>query len=69
MIAITNIGGNPLGTSRYEVTMNKHHIAFFEHNRTEGLSKCLQVAAQAVEKAKWEELATHLLDIEYVKMD
>ncbi len=66
MIAIVNIGGDPLGDCRYEVRINKNHIAFFEHSRPDGLAKCLQEAAKAVEKAKWEEIATHLLAIEEI---
>ena len=60
MIIIRNIGGNPLGKCQYDVRINKEHIAFFEHNRPDGLTKCLQLAASAVEKAKWNKLADKL---------
>ena len=56
MIKIQNIGGNPLGESKYELKINNHHIAFFKHNRPAGLAICLEQAANAVYRVKWEEI-------------
>ena len=53
-IKIQNIGGNVLGDSRYEITINGKHIAFFKHNRPAGL-------ANAVHRVKLKEVAEQLL--------
>jgi len=55
MIAIINKGGNPLGKCHYHVQINDKLIAEFEHSRPEGLAECLRLAADAVERAKWDE--------------
>ena len=52
-IIITNVGGNPLGVSEYEVRINNKIITTFMHNRKDGLPKCLQEAAKAVDKQQW----------------
>ncbi len=54
MIAIVNRGGNPSGESKYTVQINQKIITEFTHFRPDGLTRCLQEAAKAVEKAKWE---------------
>lgn len=50
MIAIINKG--PVGKSRdrrkYNVQINNKLITTFQHNRSDGLAKCLELAAQAV---------------------
>lgn len=61
MIAIVNVGGDPLGVSQYELRINREVVAKFRHNRLDGLSRCLQEAAEAAERAKWEELR-HVID-------
>ena len=62
MITIRNIGGDPFGISRYEVCINKEHIAFFEHDRTDGLYVCMKKAADAAEKSKWLNFSKMLLE-------
>jgi len=59
-IQIQNVGGNPLGDSRYEITINNTHIAFFKHNRPAGLAICLEQAANAVHRVKWEQIAEQM---------
>lgn len=58
MIGILNIGGNKLGISKYQVIIHSRNgdelICEFEHNRPNGLGKCLLEASKAVEKSKWE---------------
>ena len=56
-IIIQNIGGSPLGRCDYELRINTEHIAYFRHNRPDGLVVCLQKAAIAAERAKWEKLS------------
>ncbi|MDP2902412.1 MAG: hypothetical protein Q8N96_04815 [Methylovulum sp.] len=57
MIAIVNISthGFPIGWNEYELRINEKVIATFRHKREEGLTKCLELAAAAAEKAKWEQ--------------
>jgi hypothetical protein len=59
VIAIVNVSKNPsaFGVHQYELRINTRVIAKFEHVREEGLTVCLQKAAQAAECAKWEEAA------------
>ncbi len=64
MVKIINMGGNPLGICKYDVMINNDLIAQFEHDRTHGLGQCLIAAAKACEKAKFEELAKQLVDID-----
>ena len=54
MIAIVNVTKHdkPTGIHTYEVWINRDLIATFKHRREEGLSRCLQKAALAVEKAE-----------------
>lgn len=56
MIAIVNVSTHlaPIGVQQYELRINHQLIACFEHKREEGLTKCLERAAAAAEKAKWE---------------
>jgi hypothetical protein len=49
MIVIKNVGGNPKGTSKYELKVNHKPIATFYHNRTEDIATCLRKAAEVVE--------------------
>lgn len=61
MIAIVNVSTGPvIGWQNYELRINSHVVATFRHKREEGLAKCLQAAAAAYEKKKWEDIA-HLL--------
>ena len=53
MIAIVNVGGNPLGVCQYELRINSQVVATFEHNRVDGIAVCLKKASDAAEKAKW----------------
>lgn len=57
MIAIVNISTHPqpFGWHEYELRINAKVIATFRHKREEGLTKCLERAAEAAEKAKWME--------------
>jgi hypothetical protein len=48
--------GDALGICTYQLRINQRIIAEFEHNRVDGLTVCLQKAAKAVEKEKWEGL-------------
>lgn len=54
MIAIVNVTKDPkpTGIHTYEVRINYDVIATFKHRREEGLSRCLQKAALAVELAQ-----------------
>ena len=56
MIAIVNVGGDPLGVSQYELRINQDVVARFQHNRLDGLARCLREAARVAERAKWEEM-------------
>ena len=62
MIAIVNVSTHDdmFGVNEYELRINQRVIARFEHVRQEGLTVCLQKAAKAAEKAKWEEAARML---------
>ena len=55
MIAIVNVSAHnsPFGWHDYELRINTKVIAIFRHKREEGLTKCLERAAEAAEKAKW----------------
>lgn len=55
-IIITNITNPPTktGENKYEVKINNQHIAYFTHNREEGLSKCLNLAGFAVAASQME---------------
>ncbi len=57
MIAIVNVSAHnyPIGWHEYELRINAKVIANFQHKREEGLTKCLERAAEAAEKAKWME--------------
>jgi hypothetical protein len=57
MIAIVNTTGHPFGVNTYELRINRRVIATFKHKREDGLAICLQKAAAAAERAKWEEFA------------
>lgn len=52
MIAIVNIGpvrkADPFGEHRYEVRINRAPVCRFTHRRSEGLAKCLRLAADSV---------------------
>ena len=54
MIAIVNVytHNSPFGWHEYELRINTKVIATFRHKREEGLTKCLERAAEAAEKAK-----------------
>lgn len=69
MIQIVNMGAVPLDVKRqtafpqsmYEVRINNEVVTTFLHSRVDGLPVCLQKAAAAVEKAKWEKAAAKVL--------
>jgi hypothetical protein len=65
MIAIVNVSDpyDPLGVNDYELRINHEVIARFKHRRTEGLTVCLQEAAKAAERAKWERAAIMLQEL------
>lgn len=51
-IIIQNISGDNFdytGINQYQVRINNKVIAEFQHTRSEGLAKCLRLAADAVE--------------------
>lgn len=54
MIAIVNVTKDPkpTGEHTYELRINREVITTFTHRREEGLSRCLQRAALAAEKAE-----------------
>lgn len=56
MIAIVNVSTHKshFGEHDYELRINWEVIARFTHRREDGLVKCLQLAAKAAERAKWE---------------
>lgn len=58
MIAIVNVSAvqSPIGWHEYELRINTRVVARFRHKREEGLTKCLERAAEAAEKAKWMEV-------------
>ena len=55
-IIIQNMKGEAFGVCTYQLRINQRIIAEFEHSRPDGLSVCLQKAAQAAEKETWEGL-------------
>jgi len=57
MISIVNVSthDSPFGRHDYELRINTKVIARFQHKREDGLTKCLELAAAASEKAKWME--------------
>lgn len=59
MITIVNVSKNPLefGPQDYELRINNTVIARFQHNRGDDLSVCLEKAAKAAERARWEQMA------------
>jgi hypothetical protein len=56
MIAIVNVSKNPTptGVQEYELRINHDVITKFTHRREEGLVRCLQKAALAVDIAMLE---------------
>lgn len=64
MIAIVNISkhNSPFGWHDYELRINSNVIATFRHKREDGLTKCLELAAKAAEKAKWMK-AKQIIDV------
>lgn len=60
MIAIVNLGpvrkADALGEHRYEVRINRAPVCRFKHRRSDGLAKCLRVAADAVHAKDVEKL-------------
>lgn len=55
-IIIRNISPDPIphhGACEYELRINDQVITHFSHRRTDGLTVCLQKAAEAAERAKW----------------
>lgn len=65
-IIIQNISTtpSPIGEQRYQLRINQRVITEFTHVREQGLTVCLQQAAKAVEKTKWElaDSILHMLD-------
>ena len=63
MIAIVNIGAftgeGVEGVHQYSVRINHREIARFYHRRDQGLAKCLNRAAMAVQTAGYEQLAEY----------
>lgn len=53
-IIISNIGGDPLGESEYELKINDEVKCRFTHDRAKGLSECLRAAAEAYARKQWE---------------
>jgi hypothetical protein len=72
MIAIVRVTQrghpHPIGEQSYEVRINATVIATFRHKRDDGLTKCLQLAAEAVERKKWEDPWSTLPD-PFVNLD
>lgn len=64
MIAIVNTTGHPFGVNTYELRINRLIVATFEHKKEDGLTVCLQKAAAAAEKAKWERTMALYLELE-----
>lgn len=66
MIAIVNISKKVgPGMQDYEIRINREVIAKFKHRRSDGLAKCLYLAAQAVNdknNLKTNEFLTYLED-------
>ena len=60
MVKIINDSGNDQKICVYRIQIGKQHICKFEHNRIDGLARCLQKAADAVELSEW---------VDYVLMD
>jgi len=56
MVSIVNVssGRSSVWLNDYEVRINQEVIARFQHRGVEGLTVCLQKAAAAVERTKWE---------------
>jgi len=50
MIAIVNRGGSDKGVCEYTIGINNTVLATFQHDRRDGLTKCLRLAADAVEQ-------------------
>ena len=69
MIVIVNVSKNApaIGIQDYEVRINQTVIAKFRHKREDGLTKCLQLAAAAVERAKWKEFAKIIMEREEIE--
>lgn len=63
MIAIVNITPHPQATGphTYEVRINSHVVAQFEHAREDGLVLCLRRAADAVEDERLQTLASMVI--------
>lgn len=53
MITIRYESGDPRGDCTYEILFKDEMICKFEHHRPDGLYKCLQKAADAVELSEW----------------
>ncbi len=66
MIAIVNVSENPspFGVHDYELRINREAVAKFQHKREDGLTVCLQKAAAAAEKAKWENAYAILMQLD-----
>lgn len=59
MITIVNVSKNPLafGPQDYELRINYQVVARFKHNREDSLTTCLEKAAKAADRARWEQVS------------
>lgn len=57
-IIIQNISAefDPIGVQDYELRINHKVIARFSHNRSDGLVRCLELAAEAADNAMYERI-------------
>ena len=56
MIKIVNVGpfiDDKLGTHNYEVRIKGQVLGVFQHQRGDGLAKCLELASEAVRIEQW----------------
>ncbi len=49
-----------MGIRNYELRVNHDVLVTFTHRRSDGLAQCLVLAAKALEKKKWTDVATFL---------
>lgn len=68
MIAIINTGEfDEDGRSRYRLQINDKLIAEFAHLRVDGLGACLRLAADAADRAHFEEIDNLMKVVETIR--
>ena len=53
---VRSLDGDPYGVCEYQVYINREPICTFRHRRSDGLARCLGLAARAVQAHDWKKM-------------